>query len=92
MQRNDLILSDVFTCRDIALRKIGLMKDGPYPHKREAKHAGSSMSETAEEPRTRTTTNSLVTMRNRNMDAIRIKVIQSAEEFLMQHPSSRKMS
>ena len=84
MQRNDLILSDVFTCRDIALRKIGLTKDGPYPHKREAKCAGSSMSETAEEPRTRTTTNSLVTMRNRNMDAIRIKVIQSAEEFLMQ--------
>jgi len=62
MQRNDLILSHVFTCRDIALRKIGLMKDGPYPHKREAKRDGSSsLSETGEEPRTRTTTNSLVT-------------------------------
>jgi len=60
MQRNDLILSDVFTCRDIALRKIGLMTDGPYTHKSEAKRAGSSVSETGEEPRTRTT-NSLVT-------------------------------
>ncbi len=36
LQRDDLILPDIITCRDIAIRKLNLMKDSPYPGKREA--------------------------------------------------------
>jgi hypothetical protein len=37
LQRDDLILTDVMTCKCIAIRKLELMKDAPYPGKREEK-------------------------------------------------------
>jgi len=43
MQRNDLILPDVFTCRDSAVRKLGLMKENPFPGKRDEKAAAEAV-------------------------------------------------
>ena len=37
LQRSDLIISDVLTCRDITLQKLSLMTDAPYPGGEEEK-------------------------------------------------------
>ena len=42
LQRDDLILPDVITCKDIAIRKLNIMKDNPYPGRREASLAEAS--------------------------------------------------
>jgi len=44
MQRSEHILPDIFTCRDAAVRKVGLMKENPFPGKREQKAAAEAVS------------------------------------------------
>jgi len=45
MQRNNLTLQDIFTCRDTAVRKLGLMKENPFSGKREQKAAAEAISD-----------------------------------------------
>ena len=37
MQLNDFILLEIFTCRNISIRKLSLMKEGPIPGKKDSK-------------------------------------------------------
>ena len=37
LQRSDLFISDLLTVNDAAVKKLNLMRDGPFPGRREAK-------------------------------------------------------
>jgi len=84
MQRSDLTLPDVFRCRDAAVRKLGLMKENPFPVKREQKAAAEAVSvpEGDDETQHRTTSHGHVSTMRRDRQAIRREVVISAETFL----------
>jgi len=81
-QRDDLILCDVLTCRDSALRKLQLMQCSPYPGKREAALQTSTAESSCSTTERRHVTNQHVTTANRSPEAIRVEIVQSAYNFL----------
>ena len=83
MQRNGLILPDVYTLRDAAVRKLRTMKNGPLPGKREIKISNATET-TPSTQSSRNTVNQFSPIIRRDKDAIRIEVIQSAENFLLE--------
>jgi hypothetical protein len=83
-QRNDLIMPDLFTCRDAALRKLGMIEEGPYPGKREYKVTNVQALDDSESSDRRNTNHQFVTRKGRAWNAIRTEVIMSAKSFLSQ--------
>lgn len=83
MQRNDLILPDVYTLRDAAVRKLRIMKNGPLPGKREIKISNATGT-TSSTQSSRNSVNQFIPTLGRDKDAIRIEIIQSAENFLLE--------
>lgn len=81
MQRNDLILPDVLTCRDAAVRKLTLMEEKPFPGKREEK-ATENDDENYEEVCHRRVANKFVTNTRRQKQAIRTETVAAAKNFL----------
>lgn len=90
MQRSDLILPDVFTCRDAALLKIQTMKIGPYPGRRESNLKSCNISSAEEErqpepsKRRALAFNTFVTTGHRRDEVIRSEITLAAENFLSQ--------
>jgi len=78
LQRDDLVLCDLLTCKDSALRKLQLMQNGPYPGKREAK----SQFNITDVQDGRAAVNSLVSTNHQNIQAIRVETVQAAYNFL----------
>jgi len=84
MQRSDFILPDVFTCRDAAVRKLGLMKENPFLGKREQTAAAEAVSdpEGDDETQLRTTSHRRVSTMRLDRQAIHREAVMSAETFL----------
>ena len=90
LQAGDLIMPDVITCRDMALRKLKIMKSGPYPGGIETKFFADphnandlySNNEHIEQKRLAASHHSLVQSNRSNFQSIRVEVIASASNFL----------
>ena len=84
-QRDDLIMSDILTCRDSALRKFQLMQNGPYPGKREIASQLRNTSEYDSNVREgRRVSHQYVTTANRSVDEIRVEIVAAAYNFLVE--------
>ena len=82
-QRDDLIMPDVLTCRDSALRKFQLLENGPYPGKREVASQFRSIDDSDSNVREgRRVSHLYVTTANRSVDAIRVEIVAAAYNFL----------
>ena len=86
MQRDDLLLPDIFTCSSMAQRKLDLLSGTPYPGKRGSKT--TLPWENIQTQRARQTHNTLVPTNRRNESAIRIEITSSTKNFLSErlHP------
>ena len=83
MPRKDFILPDVYTLRDAAVRQLRIMKNAPLPGKREIK-TNDATETTPSIQSSRNTVNQFIPTLRGDRDAIRIEVIQSAENFLLE--------
>lgn len=79
-QHGSLIIPDVLTCRDQAVRKLRLMETVPFPGGQESKVPTSEGESQSEEHRHNS--NLFVITNRRSRDAVRTECIQSAINFL----------
>ena len=81
-QSSDLILPDIVTARDAAMRNLVIVKEMPVPGGKE-KHYLQSLELSGEENESiRETNNQFVTSMRRSNDAVRVEIVQSAINFL----------
>ena len=83
LQRSDLFISDLLTVTGAAVKKLRLMRDGPFPGRREEK-ASCPTDSTSED----LTQRKFVCTNRRNARAIRLEVVQASLEYLSEriHP------
>ena len=93
LQRSDLFISDLLTVTGAAVKKLRLMRDGPFPGRREEKESCSTDS-TSEDLTQRKSNHQFVCTNRRNARAIRLEVVQASHEYLSEriHRSRRTSS
>ena len=87
LQRSDLFISDLLTVTGAAVKKLRLMRDGPFPGRREEKESCPTDS-TSEDLTRRKSNHQFVCTNRRNARAIRLEVVQASHEYLSErmHP------
>ena len=87
LQRSDLFISDLLTVTGAAVKKLRLMRDGPFPGRREEKESCPTDS-TSEDLAQRKSNHQFVCTNRRNARAIRLEVVQASHEYLSEriHP------
>ena len=87
LQRSDLFISDLLTVTGAAVKKLRLVKDGPFPGRREEKESCPTDS-TSEDPTQRKSSHKFVCTNRRDARAIRLDVVQASHEYLSErmHP------
>ena len=87
LQRSDLFISDLLTVTGAAVKKLRLMRDGPFPGRREEKERCPTDS-TSEDLTQRKSNHQFVCTNRRNARAIRLEVVQASHEYLSErmHP------
>ena len=83
LQWSDLLIPDVLTLRDAALRKLQIMKDNAFPAGMEAKFISQEVDSSEGQEGRRKKFNKYVTT-TRNFTAIRSELIASSTDFLEQ--------
>ena len=81
-QRSDLILPDIITARDTAMRNLIIMKEMPVPGGKEERYLQSLELSGEENESIRQTSNQFVTSMRRSNEAVRVEIVQSAINFL----------
>ena len=81
-QGSDLILPDIITARDAAMRNLIIMKEMSVPGGKEERYLQSLELSGEENERIKQTNNEFVTSMRRNNDAMRVEIVQSAITFL----------
>ena len=87
LQRSDLFISDLLTVTGATVKKLRLMRDGPFPGRREEKE--SCPTDSTNEDLTQRKSNHQFVCRNRRYArAIRLEVVQASHEYLSErmHP------
>jgi hypothetical protein len=84
LQRATLILPEVLTCKAMAIRKLELIQQQPYPGKQEYKHPRPAPPTEESDAHPRERFNSFVTTGHRDAEAIRNEVIIAAKNFFEQ--------
>ena len=81
LQMSDLFISDLLTVTDAAVKKLSLMRDGPFPGRREEKESCPSDS-TSEDLTQRKSNHQFVWTNRRNARTIRLEVVQVSHEYI----------
>eukprot|EP00794_Sanderia_malayensis_P003798 gene3798-4323_t len=81
-QRCDLILPDIITARDAAIRNLIIIKEMPVPGGKEEHYLQNLELSGEENESFRQTNNQFVTSMRRSNDAVRVEIVQSAINFL----------
>ena len=87
LQRSDLFISDLLTVTGAAVKKLRLMRDGPFPGRREEKESCPTDS-TSEDLTQQKSNHQFVCTNRRNARASRLEVAQASHEYLSEriHP------
>ena len=83
IQRNDLILPDVYTLREYSSSQTQILRNGPLPGEREIKV--SSATETVSSPQSsRNAVNQFMPTLRRDKKTMRAEIVLSAEKLLLE--------
>ena len=87
LQRSDFFISHLLTVTGAAVKKLRLMRDGPFPGRREEKESCPTES-TSEDLTQRKSNHQFVCTYRCNVRAIRLEVAQASHEYLSEcmHP------
>ena len=87
LQRSDLFISDLLTVTGAAVKKLRLMRGGPFPGRRVEKESCPTDS-TCEDLTQRKSIHQFVWTNRRDARAIRLEVVQASHEYLSErmHP------